>query len=477
MNTSGSHVAVVGGGFAGLAAAVRLARAGARVTLLERRPFLGGRAYSFTDPVTGDVVDNGPHALMGAYTEALDFLREIGAAGKIRMQRRLHVTLADPVLGTGAVAAPPVPGPLQGAAALLRYRLLSPADRVRLLAGAVRLAVRGEGWHGTTVAEALARLGQSAEARARFWHPLAIATLNEVPEAAAAAPFAAVVRRAFFAGARAARFVLPAAPLSDVYTTDARRVVEEAGGRVLSGATVVTLALDGDRVRAVVLRDGRHVPADAVVLAVPCGALLRLLPPALAQVSPFRSLHALGSSPIVSVHLWLDRPVGWDSPFLGLLGGRAQWLFACAPGRIASVTSGARFWDDAPDEAIVSEVLSDARAVLPALGGTTVRRSLVVRERHATLSLTPAADAVRPEAETPLANLFLAGDWVRTGLPATIEGAVQSGRRAASLVLALTRNPLVSARDQVVALKQREEHLGDDPIPRVVGVDDVEGRK
>jgi len=439
VNTSGSHVAVVGGGFAGLAAAVRLARAGARVTLLERRPFLGGRAYSFADPVTGDVVDNGPHALMGAYTEALDFLREIGAAGKVRMQRRLRVTLADPVLGTGAVAAPPVPGPLQGAAALLRYRLLSPADRVRLLAGAVRLAVRGEGWHGTTVAEALARLGQSAEARARFWHPLAIATLNEVPEAAAAAPFAAVVRRAFFAGARAARFVLPAAPLSDVYTTDARRVVEEAGGRVLSGATVVTLALDGDRVRAVVLRDGRHVPADAVVLAVPCGALLRLLPPALVQASPFRSLHALGSSPIVSVHLWLDRPVGWDSPFLGLLGGRAQWLFACAPGRIASVTSGARFWDDAPDEAIVSEVLSDARAVLPVLGGTTVRRSLVVRERHATLSLTPAADAVRPEAETPLANLFLAGDWVRTGLPATIEGAVQSGRRAASLALAAAR--------------------------------------
>src|SRR5262249_58745135 len=103
----------------------------------------------------------------------------------------LGVARAAPVLGVGAVAAPPVPGPLQGAAALLRYRLLSPGDRVRLLAGAVRLATRGEGWQGTTVAQALARLGQSSEARARFWHPLAIATLNEMPEAAAAAPFAA----------------------------------------------------------------------------------------------------------------------------------------------------------------------------------------------------------------------------------------------------------------------------------------------
>ena len=439
MSAAGPHVAVVGGGFAGLAAAVRLARGGARVTLLERRPFLGGRAYSFADPVTGDVVDNGPHALMGAYTEALDFLREIGALGKLRMQRRLHVTLADPALGVGAVAAPPVPGPLQGAAALLRYRLLSPTDRVRLLAGAVRLAVRGEGWRGSTVSQALSRLGQSSEACARFWHPLAIATLNEVPDAAAAAPFAAVVRRGFLAGARAARFALPTVPLSELYTTDARRAIEQAGGTLLTGATVATLALDGDRLEAVVLRDGRHVPADAFVLAVPCGALLRLLPPALAQASPFRSLHALGTSPIVSVHLWLDRDVGWGSPFLGLLGGRAQWLFACAPGRIASVTSGARFWDDTSDEAIAAEVLRDARAVLPTLGDVTVRRSLVVRERHATLSLTPAADAVRPAAETPLANLFLAGDWVRTGLPATIEGAVQSGRRAAMLALAAAR--------------------------------------
>src|SRR6266849_2369410 len=98
------HVVVVGGGFAGLAAAVRLARGGARVTLLERRPFLGGRAYSFTDPATGDVIDNGPHALMGAYTGALDFLAEIGAAGKLTFQPRLHVALADPVLGIASVA-------------------------------------------------------------------------------------------------------------------------------------------------------------------------------------------------------------------------------------------------------------------------------------------------------------------------------------------------------------------------------------
>jgi len=148
----------------------------------------------------------------------------------------------------------------------------------------------------------------------------------------------------------------------------------------------------------------------------------------------------------VSVHLWLDRPVGWSSAFLGLLGGRAQWLFDCGPGpgggqRVASVTSGARFWEDASDAEIAAEVLADARAVLPALRTAEVRRSLVVRERHATISLTPTADTVRPDCETPLPNLFLAGDWVRTGLPATIEGAVASGRRAAALALRAVPRP------------------------------------
>jgi len=446
-----AHVAVVGGGFAGLAAGVRLARGGARVTLLERRPFLGGRAYSFADPATGDVVDNGPHALMGAYTEALDFLAEIGATGKLAVQRRLHVALADPVRGLGAVAAPPLPGPLQAPAALLRYRLLSPADRVRLLAGAVRLATRPPAaLAGTTVAAALAAVGQPPSTRTRFWNPLAIATLNEVPEAAAAAPFAAVLRKAFFAGARAARFALATVPLSALYTDDARRVIENAGGIVRTGAVVATLALDDGRVAGVVLRDGERIAADAAVIALPCAALLRILPDALRDAPAYRRLAGLATSPIVSLHLWLDRAVGWGGPFLGLLESRAQWLFDCGASRdgghrIASVTSGARFWDETGDDAIVAEVLADARAVLPSLAGATVRHARVIRERHATLSLTPAADAVRPPVDTPLPNLFLAGDWIRTGLPATIEGAVLSGRAAATRALAVRTAATVPA--------------------------------
>jgi hypothetical protein len=158
----------------------------------------------------------------------------------------------------------------------------------------------------------------------------------------------------------------------------------------------------------------------------------------------FSALAGVGTSPIVSAHLWLDRDIGWGAPFLGLLASRAQWLFDCGPvaaggRRLASVTSGARFWDEADDAAIVAEVQASAAAVLPALRGARLVRSLVIRERHATVSLTPAVEAVRPDTATPVPNLFLAGDWIQTGLPATIEGAVLSGRRAAARALAAAR--------------------------------------
>ena len=211
---------------------MRLGRAGARVTLLERRPFLGGRAYSFTDAATGDVIDNGPHAFMGAYTALAEFCAEIGAPDAIAFQPRLHVPMAHPADGLGAVAAPAVPGPLQGPAALMRYGLLSRRDRLNLALAAVRLATAApDAFVGRTVAEVLAASRQSTAACRRFWDPLAIATLNETPERAAAAPFAAVLRRGFLAGARAARFGVARGPSATRSAAPACTAIERVGGR------------------------------------------------------------------------------------------------------------------------------------------------------------------------------------------------------------------------------------------------------
>jgi squalene-associated FAD-dependent desaturase len=450
--TDARHVVVVGGGFAGLAAAWALARGGARVTLCERRPFLGGRAYSFEDAATGDAIDNGPHAFMGAYAALRTFCDEIGAGDAIVFQPRLHVPMAHPTDGAGAVAAPPVPGPLQGLGALLRYRLLSRHDRVRLLAGALALVARTpDALARTTVADALAATGQSAAARRRFWDPLVVATLNEVPERAAARPFAAVLRLGFLAGARAARFGVATGPLGDVFATPARAAIERAGGTVRTGAAVAAVEYDAGRAAGVVLRDGGRIAADAIVLAVPLGATLGLLPDALRATPAFRTLAAAETSPIVSVHLWVAEDVrvgapALGAPFTGLLDARAQWLFdggASRAGgrRLATVTSGARAWEGVDDATIAAEVEDDVRRTVPALRGITVTRAHVVRERHATLSITPAVERARPGAATAVPNLFLAGDWVQTGLPATIESAVVSGRAAAALALRLPAVP------------------------------------
>jgi squalene-associated FAD-dependent desaturase len=446
------HVVVVGGGFAGLTAAVRTARGGARTTLVERRPFLGGRAYSFADAASGDVLDNGPHAFMGAYTALLRFLDDVGARDGLAFQPRLHVPMAHATDGEGAVAAPAWPGPLQAPGAILRYRLLSRADRVRLLVGAVALVARSPArLAGQTVAAALDGLGQRAPARARFWDPLAIATLNEDPARAAAAPFAAVLRRGFLAGARAARFGFARGPLGACYAEPARRAIERAGGTVVTGTSATTVELDGGSAVAVALRDGRRLAADAVVLALPAAALARVLPPPLAAHPTLAAAGRLATSPIVSVHLWVDGPVAVGAPeagapFVGMIDSRAQWLFDCGPSgaggrRLATVTSGARFWDGADDATIAADVLADVRRVLPRLRDVGCTRAHVVRERHATLSLTPDAERARPGTATPVANLFLAGDWVRTGLPATIESAVVSGDAAARAALAAAAAP------------------------------------
>lgn len=442
------HVVVVGGGFAGLAAGVALAERGIGVTVLEARQRLGGRAYSFRDAETGETVDNGQHAMMGCYTRTLGFLRRIGAAEKLVRQENLRVDLVHPTEGRGSIACPGWPSPLHMLAGITRYRLLSRGERLRALLGGMRLLARHRRKDATlaasTVEDVLIALGQSAHARAAFWTPVVLATLNESPDRAAAGPFAEVLARAFFRSRADSQFVLPRVGLSDLYTDDARRHIEARGGRVESGAPATTLETDGERLSAVVLRDGRRLPADACISTVTPRALAPLLPPALRADPALAGLGAFETSPIVSTHCWLDRPVlGGD--FVGLLGTTTQWAFnrtrltgeTTGDGQcISAVISAGRDVVGWESTRVAARVLADLRAVLPAARAAQLRHAVVVKEKHATTSLTPAAERRRPGPVTRLGGFFLAGDWTATGLPATIESAVESGERAADLVAA-----------------------------------------
>ena len=442
-----SAVIVIGGGFAGLAAGVALAAAGAVPVVLEGRPHLGGRARSFTDGDSGELLDNGQHAMMGCYTHTLAFLERIGTARRVVWQDRLRVAMAHKLRGGGVIAGAPLPGALHMAGGVLGYRLLSCRERLSALRAGLhilRLHRRGDPRLAErTVAELLDELGQSPEAPASFWNPVAVATLNETPERAAAAPFAAVLARAFFGSRRDAQFVLPGTDLSALYVDAARAFIAARGGRVEMHAPVSGLELTERRITAVCLRDGRRLDVAACIAAVPPQALATLLPERLRATPALCGLDGFGASPIVSVHLWLDRPV-LDETFLGCVGTTTQWLFnrSALQGhgedgqRLSAVISAGRAIVDWPVERIADTVVEDLRTVVPAARAAHVRRRVVVKEKHATISNTPAAERRRPPATTAAANLWLAGDWIATGLPPTIESAVMSGHRAAALLLA-----------------------------------------
>ncbi|HVM95959.1 MAG TPA: hydroxysqualene dehydroxylase HpnE, partial [Candidatus Acidoferrales bacterium] len=437
-------VVVIGGGFAGLAAAVDLAAAGLNVTVLESRPYLGGRAYSFRDDETGEVVDNGQHAMMGCYHHTLAFLDRIGAADKVTRQPNLRVEMRRPDQRSGTIAASALPSPLHAAVAIARYRLLSHAERRRALLGGLRLLAmhrrRDIRLRQETVEQVLVALRQSDNARACFWDPVAIATLNEIPSRAAAAPFAEVIARAFFATRLDSQFVFARVGLSDLYTVDARRFIESRGGKVELRAAVTDVECDDDRVAAVRLRDGRRIKAAAFISAVP-PRVLDVILPGVVHAGDFPS------SPIVSAHLWLDRAV-MDAAFFGCVGTTTQYVFnrdVLAPqesysrgGQYLSAVISAGYdvveWDTAR---IADAVLNDLRKLLPKARDARIVRRVIVKEKHATISTTPDVDRRRPSTRTAFANFFLAGDWTQTGLPATIEGAVVSGNRSAALVAAL----------------------------------------
>jgi hydroxysqualene dehydroxylase len=441
---------VIGAGFAGLSAAVALAENGVRVTVLEGKPALGGRAYSFADPDTGDFVDNGQHVLMGCYGETLDFLKRIGAHDQLVFHEDLEIEMLAGPGRSATLKTARLPGPLHMTAALLGYRHLSFTERMSVMGGGMRmLAMRrfaGGELRRLTVAQLMDRLGQSEHARRCFWYPLSIATLNDEPDSSSAQLLAEVLKRAFFSRRRDSAFVYSRVGLSELYCAGAKRLIERAGGTVVSHSIVEMLELGarGD-VASARLRDGRRIEASDFISAVPAPQLLRLLPENAIADPFFSRFTGLSSSPIVCVHVWLDREVT-TSPFIGFIGTTTQWLFnkrqifadrgEAHPGYLSFVISGARKLIDRANQELLDIVIGDLHAMIPASREAKVVKSLVLKEKNATMAPDLRSHELRPTAKTPIANFFLAGDWIQTGLPATIESAVISGRAAAAAVVA-----------------------------------------
>ncbi|MBI2923824.1 MAG: FAD-dependent oxidoreductase [Planctomycetes bacterium] len=419
---------VAGGGLAGIAAACALADAGWIVRLVEARRRLGGMVASFPDRTSGGEVDNGEHIAIEACTELYDLAAKLGVADRIRRQASLCIPFIGPDGSRSNLT--------ESAISFLMFRFLSLADRWRVARAIRRIGkmTDAEISHLDSIpcAAWLEDLGQTPASIARFWDYFICPALNEPAERASAALAARVLRDAMGRGPRLARFGLFKAPLGTVFGDPAAAYIALRGGSVQPLATVKKVAIAGGAVKGLEMAGGRLEKADAFVLALPHAELADVFP---------ESAPPLGHSPILNAHLWYDRPVT-DLDFFAMVDSRVHWVFNRsklsedrAPGQHLSFSvSAAHDWAHRPAAEIASDC--DAEIKRRFTAPAVLVRFLVSREHRATFTSAPGTAPLRPGPKTRYPNLFLAGAWTDTGLPATMEGAVRSGRAAASALAA-----------------------------------------
>ncbi|MFG2088054.1 MULTISPECIES: hydroxysqualene dehydroxylase HpnE [unclassified Spirillospora] len=432
-------VVIVGGGLAGISAAIALQESGVPVTLVESRPWLGGATHSF---LRGEMcVDNGQHVFLRCCTAYQGLLRRLRADHLVEMQDRFDVPVLLPGSEAARLRRSNLPSPLHLLPALAGYSPLSAADRVRAVRASIglqRLDPADPALDAVSAGAWLAEHGQRPWARQALWGLFITSALNAEVDDAALGLSAMVCRRALFGRADAADIGLPRVPLEELHGGPALRRIAEMGGTVRLKAKVEAVTTDPK-----VVVDGVPVAADAVIMAVPHDAAARLLP-AQALPDPLR-WPELDASPIVNVHVVYDRKV-MDEPFAAAVGSPVQWVFdrtevsGLRTGRyrrgqyLAVSLSAADRWVDMPTAELRARFVPELRRLLPAAREAAVVDLFVTRERRATFRQRPGSASARPGAATRAPGLFLAGAWTDTGWPDTMEGAVRSGLTAARLV-------------------------------------------
>jgi squalene-associated FAD-dependent desaturase len=423
-----SHVLIAGGGLAGLSAAAALGQAGFRVDLFETRPFLGGRATSYPLPEAAGTIDNCQHILLRCCVNLLDFYRRMGVRDRIRFHREFY--FIEPGGRVSILRRGPLPAPLHFTGSFLSMRCLGWHDKLAI--ARALLAIRREWNHGHPRRPDLDRISmldwllqkhQTPQAIDRFWRQVLVSAVNEDLDRMAARHGFQVFWLGFLARADSYEMGVPAVPLAELYAAEAWSSLGNV--RIHLRRTVERI----DEAGFVVA--GERLTADHYICALPFERLASVGLPA----------PAFEHSPITGIHLWFDRPVT-TLPHATLLGRTIQWMFNKDAGRyLLLVVSASRDLTDLSRGAIIDIAMADLRSYFPAVLEANLVKAHVVKEQRATFSAAPGTESLRPPAETALPNVFLAGDFTRTGWPATMEGAVRSGYLAAEAVARAAGRP------------------------------------
>jgi squalene-associated FAD-dependent desaturase len=452
------RVVVIGGGLAGITAAIALAESGAEVTLLEARPRLGGATCSFNRD--GLIVDTGQHIYLGCCSAYRGLLGKLGMTASAPLQARFDVTVLAPGSRQGRLRRTALPGPLHMLSALGRYPFLSMNERVSVSRPALamrRLDPADPKVDAQRFGDWLAARGQSERARRALWDLFTVSALNIAGDDASLALAATVVKTGLLGKNNAADIGVPALPLGELHGDAGATLLAKLGAQVALGTKVsaiedLTDDLTGARFRVRLARPaedaalGDELLADAVVLAVPHEKAAPLVPPDALPAGTVAAWAGLGASPIVNVHVIYDRKVT-DLPFAAAIDSPVQWIFdrtsisglgninhgQSSPGQqyLAISLSAADEYVDVPASKLRDQFVPALAELFPAAREAQVAEFFVTRERRATFRQGPGTGALRPRAGTQRPGLVLAGAWTDTGWPDTMEGAVRSGLSAA----------------------------------------------
>lgn len=440
-------IAIIGGGLAGLAAGCALSDSGLRVTVFERRPYLGGRASSYEHPGTGEVVDNCQHVLFGCCTNLIDFYKKIGSEKKIRWFDRM--TFIEPGGRQSILEPTSLPAPLHVMPSFLKFKFLNVKDKLALARALAVLVAGSPKDDGTSFQDWLVRHGQTSAAIERFWKPILVSALSEDLDLISI-PYAAQVVRESMKSRDARTMGIPTVPLTELYNA-ARDYILSHGGAVRLRNNVQSFQPTSTGVR-VRLQDSEE-EFQYAVLAVPFDSLSRLLPQEEAFSQLREQLSHFETSPITGVHLWFDRQVT-ELPHAVLLDRTIQWMFhksmllsspdrersetrselTGTPSYLELVISSSKSLINKSRQEIIDLSLSEVREFFPAAREAQLLKATVIKEVNATFSPRPGIDRFRPSQQTSSPRIFLAGDWTATGWPATMESAVRSGYLAAQMI-------------------------------------------
>jgi squalene-associated FAD-dependent desaturase len=437
-------VTVIGGGLAGLSAACALADAGYQVRLLERRRYLGGRASSYEHPGTGEVIDNCQHVLLGNCVNLIDLYRRLDVRDAIRWFDRL--TFVEPS-GRRSILTPSfLPAPFHDMPAFLRASAFSFSDKLAIGRGMSAFIAGVPKDSDENFAQWLKRHGQTRGAIERFWKPVLVSALNEDPEHMSVHYAGQVMRKSLLLSPGAGRMGVPMIPLSDLYSR-AIDYLQSRGGRVDLNSAPESFAWDQETQQWTVTASGDNFATDAIVLALSFEGLSKLLPALpgnLAADQLALNLECFEHSPITGIHLWFDREVS-DLEHAILLDATIQWMFHKSrlqperrrgePGTyLELVVSASKSLVGMQRQEIVDLAVRELAQFFPLVAQAKLLKATVVKEVRATYSIRPQLDLLRPTSVSPWPRIFLAGDWVATGWPATMESAVRSGYLAAEAV-------------------------------------------